>query len=112
MKPGWKFISKVHDVFSGYNLKIEANIKSNLRRIFQKIQENRHDFGRLSLYTLTDMIRATVYVKDVEHAEQVYKLIQSIGGINIIRIRDKMCCSDLYIITMNFIFDNHIIGEF
>ena len=69
MKPGWKFISQVYDVFNGYNLKVVANLKTNLRRIFQKIQENRQEFGRLALYTLTDMVRATIYVKDVEYAE-------------------------------------------
>ena len=59
---------------------------------------------------MTDMIRATIVVDQHHHLVKCYNMVNSDETIKIIRIKNKLD-SDLKNVSINFIYDDMIIGE-
>ena len=75
-------------------------MKTNLRRIAIKIDEyekGEEKQGRFAIglgkFTITDMIRATLTVKSKEEFEEAYGIVHNMEGLNIIKIKNKICTS-------------------
>lgn len=57
------------------------------------------------LFRVTDMIRATIYVHDVNTTKEAYNLLREIDKIRIIRVKSRM--NNIHKdVKMNIIFDN------
>ena len=100
-------LTSLRHLLKGLNLKYRGGIKSNLIRIAQKIEEDG------SPYSVTDMIRATVYCNSIDQLWDVYKYLDQnpLGQeIQLIRIKPKLR-SDLKNVTLNFVWYDSIIGE-
>ena len=59
---------------------------------------------------MTDMIRASINVSELEQIIQAYQILDEMKSINVVRIKNKIT-SDLQNVSINFIFNNSIIGE-
>ena len=85
-----------------------------MRRISQKIEEYEEKEGPdafgLGVFTMTDMIRATLTVKLAEHLQQCYSDLEKMSELNIVKIKNELC-TDLQNITINFIYSDMIVGE-
>ena len=53
------------------DLILSGNLKQNLQRIAQKIEENEQN-GERGEYTIKDMIRASIVVKHAKQMKEVY----------------------------------------
>jgi len=59
---------------------------------------------------ISDMIRGMIVVKHPEDLPKVYKILQTLANVTIIRIKNKLNF-DLQNVTLNYIYGDQIIGE-
>ena len=99
----WNYLVKLKNFYSGTNYKVSGNLKQNLRRIAQKVQEDGWE-------RITDMIRATIIVQDASELEHAYHILSKIPEYNIVKIKNKIK-SPLQNVTANVIFQDSIVSE-
>ena len=56
------------------------------------------------------MIRASISVRNQEDMRMAYELLVEMEDVNIVRLKNKMC-TNLRNITLNFIYQDMIVGE-
>ena len=68
-------------------MKLECNLKSNISRIAQKIQEE----GADGEYKITDMMRATITVDNPRQLKVIYETLETmyIDGLHIRMVKVK-----------------------
>lgn len=89
MPLSWKFLSDLKLIEKTPGLSVFGNLKTNLRRIGQKITDC-DDEGNAGVYMITDMLRATIVVKEPHHLNLAYQELQKISSINVIKITNHM----------------------
>jgi len=83
LENNWLFQTVLRNKFKKTRFKVFGNVKSNIVRIEQKIEEEGGNLGKL-----TDMIRATIVVDDPTQMREAYDLVKDTMYIQIIRVKN------------------------
>ena len=92
LKISWKFLSNFRNMFKIKEIGVLATLKTNLRRIALNIEEyEREEADGVGVYTLTDMLRATLHVKSAEQMILAYEILSKMEDLNIVKIENNLC---------------------
>lgn len=105
MRHNSQFQRQLKDMFEKQEYVLEGNLKSDLQRIACKITE-----ANENPFRITDMIRATIIVKEPQQLVDAYNTIASNSEFNIIRLKNNLK-DPLMHVHLNVIFNQSIIGE-
>lgn len=94
--------------FIHQDFKVSVNLKSNIKRIAQKIRETKLKDGMSNPFKITDMLRATVFVNKQSDMIKAYNILEK--KFEVIRIKNKLN-TPLQNIHINIMFERSIIGE-
>jgi len=83
LENNWLFQTILRNKFKNTNFEVFGNVKTNIVRIEQKIEEEGGNLGKL-----TDMIRATIVVGDPTQMIIAYDLVSDTNYIQIIRVKN------------------------
>ena len=107
-------MSSIQAKFKVFGITVTGNLKTNLHKISQKVDEYEKEEGEgadgLGKFTITDMVRATLHVKNPEEMIPAYEVLLDMEELNIVKITNKMC-TGLQNVTINFIYTDMIVGE-
>ena len=94
-------------MFENTDFEYFGSLKSNFKRTMTKIIEAR-DQGH---YLITDILRASIIVKDIDDAENVYNTIDRHPNFTIVRITNNLNSIPQQHVVLNVIYSHGIIGE-
>jgi hypothetical protein len=84
-------------------MQVSGNLKSNLQRICQKINED-------GFMNVQDLIRATVVAKTHDQIIQAYEILNSHEHLTILRVKNKLR-EPLQLVHLNVAYKGRMIGE-
>ena len=89
--------------FSKTNYAFEGGIRSNLQRIAEKVNED-------GWSAVTDMLYATIYVREADNLESAYKLLDLLKDFTVVRITNNLK-EPVQNLVVDVVFQNSIICE-
>ena len=113
LQVSWRFFLRMRQVFGSRNFSPVGNLKVNLNRIASKIKEYEgeiKDSKGFGVFSVTDMIRMTVRVKETQDLKEVFQILEDINGVLVVKI-DNQLSTDFQSVIVNFIYQNMIIAE-
>ena len=107
MENNWLFQAILKKKFKSVaGMNYFGNMKVNIARISQKIEEENGNLG-----VLTDMIRGTIVVNNADQLLKAYKMVKETKYVEIIRIKNALLRPPFSTIFLNVIFKDNIVGE-
>jgi hypothetical protein len=73
-----------------YGFKVTGCLKSDFIKLARKIQQNGIEGEQDLVFRVTDMIRATIVIKNPAYFQILYQEFKSINQIKILRIEDRL----------------------
>lgn len=110
----WEYQVAIKRQFKKSSFSYNTIVRENLRRVSSMIKNDisgGHFAYRQNAFRVYDMIRTSVFVKDCTDIPKAYEMISQVDKVTIIRVVNKLNNLD-DCISMNFLYDNSIIGEF